>query len=224
MNPTPVEQPTWCPNCDGSLAIEPAPRPIAVARAAVHRDVLTLWVLVVRPGRLTLKYLAGRRQRYVPPLRIYLQASLLFFLIVKVLGAASQAHLQFAPAVNAHGKPITAESSPAEYRAALAAAQACIDNAGSCSWTRTLGARIQLKAAVHIERPSAIVERFIGMAPYAVFVLQPLFFGTRDARVPAATDGLQRLATACTSCSACTCTACGSPRCSRSRCCPAPPR
>lgn len=38
--------------------------------------------LLFRPGRLTREYLAGRRARYVRPLRLYLMAALLFFAVL----------------------------------------------------------------------------------------------------------------------------------------------
>ena len=41
----------------------------------------TLVPLVIRPGRLTYDYLQGRRARYMPPFRMYLVLSLLFFLV-----------------------------------------------------------------------------------------------------------------------------------------------
>ena len=41
----------------------------------------TLVPLVIRPGRLTHDYLQGRRARYMPPFRMYLVLSLLFFLV-----------------------------------------------------------------------------------------------------------------------------------------------
>jgi len=40
--------------------------------------------LMFRPGRLTNEYLAGRRARYVAPLRLYLTASVLFFVVAAV--------------------------------------------------------------------------------------------------------------------------------------------
>jgi hypothetical protein len=43
---------------------------------------VTLQALVLRPGYLTREYLAGRIARYVPPLRLYLVASLAFFFIL----------------------------------------------------------------------------------------------------------------------------------------------
>ena len=43
---------------------------------------VTLAALLFRPGHLTREYLAGRIVRYVPPLRLYLVASLAFFFIL----------------------------------------------------------------------------------------------------------------------------------------------
>ena len=41
----------------------------------------TLGALVLRPGFLTAEFLAGRRARYLPPVRLYLVLSVLFFLL-----------------------------------------------------------------------------------------------------------------------------------------------
>lgn len=41
----------------------------------------TLWMLLRRPGLLTVEYNAGRRVRYTTPLRLYLLASLVFFFV-----------------------------------------------------------------------------------------------------------------------------------------------
>ena len=40
--------------------------------------------LLVKPGNLTIEYTRGRRIRYIPPLRLYIFASLLFFFIVSI--------------------------------------------------------------------------------------------------------------------------------------------
>lgn len=42
--------------------------------------------LVFRPGLLTNEYLAGRRKRYVEPLRLYLSLSIIFFAVLKLTG------------------------------------------------------------------------------------------------------------------------------------------
>lgn len=43
--------------------------------------------LLFRPGLLTNEYLAGRRKRYVEPLRLYLSLSIIFFAVLKLTGA-----------------------------------------------------------------------------------------------------------------------------------------
>lgn len=44
----------------------------------------SLWRLIAKPGFLTLEYLAGRKQRYVLPLRLVLTLGLLFFVAIKL--------------------------------------------------------------------------------------------------------------------------------------------
>src|SRR4051812_45191979 len=44
----------------------------------------TLSYLLAKPGRLTLEFFAGHRVSYLPPFRLYLVISLLFFLIARV--------------------------------------------------------------------------------------------------------------------------------------------
>lgn len=59
----------------------------------VHLDgriVSTLRLLLTRPGRLTAEMLAGRRQRYVSPIRLYLVCSVIFFAVMSLLIPAAQ--------------------------------------------------------------------------------------------------------------------------------------
>ena len=46
----------------------------------------TLAALLFRPGRLTREFLSGHRARYLPPLRLYLVVSVLFFLLASAVG------------------------------------------------------------------------------------------------------------------------------------------
>lgn len=46
----------------------------------------TLGPLFFRPGLLTMDYLAGRRARYVPPVRLYIVLSVIFFVVVSLSG------------------------------------------------------------------------------------------------------------------------------------------
>ena len=77
----------YCPEC-GQAAIDPDPtlREFLreLAEEFLHWDGklgLTFRTLVTRPGVLTQEYLAGRRIRYVSPLRVYLSCSVLFFFL-----------------------------------------------------------------------------------------------------------------------------------------------
>jgi hypothetical protein len=182
--------PDPCPNCGAALAAEPLPRycwhcgqatllvepPLRVsAREVLGRYGRTIAALLGHPGRLTREYIANRRGRYVAPLRLYLTASFLFFLIVKVLGVASSLHIVVAPMVDSRGNTITAASNPVEYEAEIAKMHACIDHPGSCSWAQTLASRIGLQGDAQASHPQAVAQRMIGMAPNAVFVLLPVF-------------------------------------------------
>lgn len=78
----------FCPTC-GQLAAT-FHRPIMSLVAETISDTLTLDgrlartipVLLFRPGRLTKNYTEGKRARYVPPFRLFLLASLLFYLVL----------------------------------------------------------------------------------------------------------------------------------------------
>jgi hypothetical protein len=47
----------------------------------------TLWYLFARPGFLTKEFFAGRRVAYLPPFRLYLVLSIIFFVVIGIGGA-----------------------------------------------------------------------------------------------------------------------------------------
>jgi len=53
------------------------------------RFVRTVKPLLFRPGKLTRDYLDGRRFRYVPPLRLYIFSSIVFFFLVAMLAGSA---------------------------------------------------------------------------------------------------------------------------------------
>lgn len=66
------------------------------AEALTHADSSvwrTLVPLLRRPGFLTREYFAGRRARYLPPLRLYLFMSVLFLLLSATLGGSPDKHV-----------------------------------------------------------------------------------------------------------------------------------
>ncbi|NQY13457.1 MAG: DUF3667 domain-containing protein [Henriciella sp.] len=81
----------YCTNC-GQLAAS-FHRPILSLIGETIGDTFTLDgrlartvpILLFRPGRLTKNYTEGKRARYVPPFRLFLLASLLFYLVLFAL-------------------------------------------------------------------------------------------------------------------------------------------
>lgn len=76
----------YCANCGQRL--EPPLRSLWHFLKVAFEDVThadsrlwrTLWALLSAPGYLTKEFLSGRRARYLPPVRLYLVLSVLFFL------------------------------------------------------------------------------------------------------------------------------------------------
>jgi Protein of unknown function (DUF3667) len=101
-----------CDNCGGSVPgrycgtcgqrLEPPVHSLwhftqVAAEDVTHADSRlwrTLWALLFKPGFLTREFLAGRRARYLPPVRLYLVLSVLFFVWLAASGhTADEAHL-----------------------------------------------------------------------------------------------------------------------------------
>jgi len=131
----------------------------------------TLAALVLRPGRLTREYLTGRRRRYVLPMRLYLTASFLFFVLVKVFGLGTGLQVQLAFGVDDRGRSL--EAPPAAVVERVSRALADCGKAPACSWIER---RAWQAADTAIQR--GVIEtqrRLAAMMPYAVFALLPYF-------------------------------------------------
>jgi Protein of unknown function (DUF3667) len=199
-----------CRNCDAPLVDAPAPKfcPACGQETTLHPPTLleflhefvghyvalegalwrTLGMLLLQPGRLTTEYFAGRRRRYVLPLRIYLSASFVFFLVVKVLGAGApvvliarvddpaQAVALAASAASAAATTSTASTPVIQAEESeLAELRRCEAHPDACSWFKTRVARIAAHARDDPGFGPAVAARAVSMAPYAVFALLPVF-------------------------------------------------
>jgi hypothetical protein len=118
--------------------------------------------LLFLPGKLTLEYLAGRRRRYVPPLRLYLSVSFAFFVLIKVLGAGSNFELEVSPGSDAASQ---AEAQRLHH---------CVKVPGSCGRVETWFAQAVARLMEGAPQ-AALQQRLAGAAPYAVFLMVPLF-------------------------------------------------
>lgn len=95
---------TACANCGAPLAgpycaqcgqaADDLRKPLRLLASELSHDVFafdtrffrTIVPLFFRPGFLTVEYLSGRREPYVPPLRAYIFASVIFFGLVALVG------------------------------------------------------------------------------------------------------------------------------------------
>jgi hypothetical protein len=97
----------YCPDCGQDTSLHPLSvwefvhEIVAHYVAAEGKLWRTLALLALQPGRLTLEYLAGRRQRYIVPLRLYLTASFLFFALAQLSGHLGEPGIE----VHADAKP-----------------------------------------------------------------------------------------------------------------------
>ncbi|MGH7617222.1 MAG: DUF3667 domain-containing protein [Gemmatimonadaceae bacterium] len=127
----------------------------------------TLRLLVRRPGQLTLEFLAGRRARFISPLRLYLTCSLIYFLLAGSAPNGNTAYVGVRPppaaAKDASGNPIAGLT--AEDRAAILL--------GAQSAPR-LFRPLALQAA---NDPAALQRNVFSALPKALFALLPVFAG-----------------------------------------------
>ena len=85
----------YCSNCGQATALHPPTFFEFVHEFITHYVALegklwkTLWLLFFKPAELTREYRQGRKQRYISPLRLYITASFLFFLVIKIAGLGS---------------------------------------------------------------------------------------------------------------------------------------
>lgn len=78
----------YCPTCgqrkvDVRISLRRMLREVMDDQLSVNSTLpRTLGTLLFRPGRLTHEYVQGRMMRYIPPFRLYLVSSLLFFVVL----------------------------------------------------------------------------------------------------------------------------------------------
>lgn len=167
----------------------------------------SLWGLLARPGFLTKEYLAGRKQRYVLPLRLILTLGLVFFLVLKVEpaddlvivdGAAPAPTAASAPASSASlgkpRKPVASAPDPvaqakAEFEADRARSASEPQQAGDDQkfedFARQLPAPMERAAKRAMARLEAdpkaesrrLGARMLALAPYAVLCSLPFYAG-----------------------------------------------
>ena len=156
------------------------------------RTAKTLFALFFRPGFLAAEYVAGRRARYIQPLRLYLIASILFFLFLSAQNLFSaQSPVTFI--TDGAGVEVATQDSEqqpeqdTEKDAAYVEADSAIDDIHanvqlpglSAEQNTKLGNRLEAQArkAVELakEDPSELISLLLDIAPPVLFILLPIF-------------------------------------------------
>jgi hypothetical protein len=138
-------------------------------------------LLLFKPGEMTAQYLAGKRARFVPPIRLYILVSLFFFLAI---WATNTAIVQFygtgTPAENAAGEgrlgirllaPLDEHLGADASKVAEAVRIDVGQGEALPSWLPRVMARLERGVA----DPARLSERLSDLFPKAMFALVPLF-------------------------------------------------
>ncbi len=145
------------------------------------RFLITLRALVTKPGLLTLEFLQGRRARYLSPIRVYLFASVAYFV---VSAAAPNTRLPGQQPQNfqVQIKPDTAGMTRPERVAA--AAKSALEDPGALTAAKRDSALKDLERAPLLMRPvlrglvtdpAGFKLKIVQTLPKMLFVLLPLF-------------------------------------------------
>jgi hypothetical protein len=140
----------------------------------------TLGTLLFKPGQLTREFLHGRRARYLPPIRLYLVLSVLFFLVASL----TQRHPEvITVSADDQGKAVTkvydvaAAPRPGETEEQSIARQ-CSDVAYNGPFAQRV--RPMLPEAcrkILVDHGRSLQEAFLHNIPRAMFLFLPLLAG-----------------------------------------------
>jgi len=169
----------FCPECGQETTVR-APTVGEFARqfgGAYFATEGALWrslkLLLLKPGALTLQYLAGRRKHYVLPLRLYLTISLLVLLLVRLVGSG--------PVEVKLGDPAEIARENSNITLNLGGGRAGIrDGAFFCerlpTWVcRRIQRRIDIDPRKMLSEVESMKDRFLGNLGGAMFVALPGF-------------------------------------------------
>ena len=164
---------TYCPECgQREIDSDPTLREFLheLAEEFLHWDgklFTTYRLLVLRPGELTREYLAGRRVRYISPLRLYLTCSLLFFFVAAVVPQPQRTVVHRGRQVSTQLGLITITEPDSE---------ATIASLDSMSQHRKLASRIWgTHFGAAMRQRGLLAARMAAAIPKTMFVLVPLF-------------------------------------------------
>jgi hypothetical protein len=135
----------------------------------------TLKTLAFKPGQLTNEFIAGRHQRYLPPFRLYLVISVMFFALSALLPDAPMLHVnEDGDAVIAYGMSPPAAGSPGKATVAPAAGPAPPAYNLNLGWPRLDELLEEAIGKLKADGGRRLGQVFLGTAPKLMFVFLPL--------------------------------------------------
>ena len=182
----------YCGNC--GQRVEPPVHTLwhfiqVAAEDVTHADSRlwrTLWALLFKPGYLTHEFLAGRRARYLPPVRLYLVLSVVFFIwfsatnqkmTVLHLDAPPSAGSGAAAAPGRHEYGPMAKAEPGESPQQRAE-RVCPDLGHQGPWQDVILRRVTHACRlVVLDNGSSVRDAFLHNLPRAMFLFLPLLAG-----------------------------------------------
>jgi hypothetical protein len=168
----------YCPACGQETALR-LPTLREFLREAAGRYVAfdgrfwrTFFALLARPGFLTREYYAGRRRRYIRPARLYLFTTLIFFAVSRLFVDPLAVVDHHADATVDHRANTTEEtkrvSDDKGFDLKLDSEDAIVPPALQQRWSR-------FNSLTKREKADQLREGMLRYAPYAMFVLLPVF-------------------------------------------------
>lgn len=160
-----------------------------VAEDLTHADSrlwLTLEALVFKPGFLTCEFLAGRRARYLPPFRLYLVMSVLFFLVVAFNTALTDNGQPPETLAQAQARATSEEDKEAlkamseKYPIFIGAGihehgeKACADLPYDGPWKERVGPLLRASCVRVVRDQHEVRAEFLHNLPRAIFLLLPI--------------------------------------------------
>jgi hypothetical protein len=164
---------TYCPECgQAEIDSDPTFREFLhdLAEEFLHWDGKlgrTFRLLITKPGALTTEYLAGRRVRYISPLRVYLTCSLLFFFVSAVVPQRERVSVRQGALVRTQIGLITVTEPDSVATIAALDSMAHHRKWISRTWGKHFGAAMRQRGTV--------IARMAAAIPNTMFVLVPLF-------------------------------------------------
>jgi Protein of unknown function (DUF3667) len=192
--PSPLSQ--QCSNCDQALA---APRPRFCGACGQETNVQaptlrefaqqlggayfstegalwrTLKLLLLKPGELTVQYLAGKRKHYVLPLRLFLSVAVVMLLLLRLTGVVDVVGSSRLQEINALPTP------PKEVRIDFGPARAGLKQGayfceGFPTWMCSrLQKKLDLDPQRMLQNMQTVNDRVVANAGGMMFVLMPAF-------------------------------------------------